>query len=310
MMDAAIALAPLLAAGLGLLWLGLVGYVAWGLTHPPRRTYGSAVAKGLAGDPSELDRARAFVSWRVSLGGGREMEAWSVEGDAPEGPVVVLAHGWADGRIGGLVRVPWLAGWASRVVLFDLPGHGETPGACRLGTREVEDVRAVVAALRAEDEGRVIVVYGWSMGAGVAIGVAAAEGGRIAGVVAEAPYRWAWTPARNVLRASGLPWRTNLGPALALLGVWFGVGWRWRGFDREALAGKLGGASLLVVHGSEDEICPVAEGEAIARAAGAEGRLEVIDGGGHNDLWTDDGLRARVSEAVEDWARGLEWRRA
>lgn len=293
--------ALLLLLGLALFWLSTVVYVAWGLTHPPRRTYASAVRRGLAGDPSELDEPRAFETWRVLLADGKkEAEVWSVEGDAPDGPTVVLSHGWGDSRIGGLVRLPAIAEWARRVVLFDYPGHGTTGSACRLGTREVRDLAAVIDRVRESEDAGAVVVYGWSMGAGVAV-AAAQEMSEIAGVVAEAPYGLAWTPARNVMRMAGLPWRLNLRPALWWLGLWFGVGPGWRGFDRVALAGAVS-APVLAVHGVDDAICPVGDGRAIAEAA-PRGTFAGIEGGGHNDLWTDEQFRAQVVTAVHAWLR-------
>jgi len=41
---------------------------------------------------------------------------------------------------------------------------------------------------------------------------------------------------------------------------------------------------------------------AIADAA-PRGELAVIEGGMHNDLWTDPENAARCIEAIEDWAR-------
>ncbi|MEL7473544.1 MAG: alpha/beta fold hydrolase, partial [Planctomycetota bacterium] len=158
----------LLLIGLACLWLAMTAYVAWGLTHPPRRTYASAVSRGLPGDPGELDRPRSWDTWLVRLAHARhEAEVWSVEGDDSAGPVVLLVHGWGDSRIGGLVRTPHLARHASRVVLFDQTGHGTTGAACRLGTREVDDVRVVLDRIREAFPDRDIALYGWSLGAGV-----------------------------------------------------------------------------------------------------------------------------------------------
>lgn len=244
----------LLATGLALCWASAVVYVAWMLTHPPRRTYASAVARGRPGEPSELVPARRFESWTFK---SRRLEfpVWEIEGDDAAGPAVILTHGWADSRIGGLVRVPAIAGAASRVILWDLRGHGEAPGVCRLGTAEVEDLEALVELVKGQRgrgaEGRSdgasrhqgvgassrdaetaasVVLYGWSLGAGVSIVVAARQGrdGRIAGVIAESPYRVPATPARNVLRARGLPHRGVLEPALWMVGVLLGVGPRFK----------------------------------------------------------------------------------
>lgn len=280
----------LLALGLAIVWISAVGNVAWMLTHPPRRTYASAVARGRPGEPSELPGpSRRFEEWEFESR-GLAVPVWEIAGDRPEGPTIVLSHGWADSRIGGLMRVAALAPLASRLVLWDLPGHGEAPGASRLGTAEVQDLAALLERLG----GGQVVLYGWSLGAGVAI--AAAHGrSNVTAVIAESPYRLAATPARNVLRARGLPHGLILGPALRALGLTFpGLG--DRAFDRSALAAELP-CPLLVLHGDTDVVCPAEDGRAIAAAA-PRGELAVIEGGGHNDLWTNQALAERCTAAI------------
>lgn len=283
-------LVVLLAIGLALLWGWLVAYTAWMLTHPPRRTYGSAVARGRPGDPSELPTPRPFSSWTFRSR-GMDLPVWEIAGDRPDGPAVILTHGWADSRIGALARVAAIAPAASRIIAWDLPGHGEAPGICRLGGAEAEDLLALIERV---DGPAGVALYGWSLGAGASI--AAAGRAAVLGVIAEAPYRLPATPARNVLRARGMPWRTTLRPALWAVRLAGAPGLRDAAFDRAALAAKVS-CPLLVLHGEMDAVCPLDDGRAIAGAA-PYGRLVVIPGGGHNDLWTDDRFAPRSAEAV------------
>jgi uncharacterized protein len=294
---AVIGVLSLLAVGLALLWLGAVAYIARMLTHPPRRTYASAVAKGWPGDPGELDAPRRFESWTFRSR-GLELPAWEIPGDDPGGPTVILTHGWADSRIGALARVEALAPVASRIIAWDLPGHGSAPGCSALGWGEAADLLALVDS-RAAAGG--LALYGWSLGAGVSI-LAAAHAKPLA-VIAESPYRFAATPARNVLVARGLPHRAVLAPALAIARAAVGRGRGDAGapFDRAFHAGRLG-CPLLVLHGRDDEICPIVDGRDIASAA-PRGRIVEIEGGHHNDLWTDAALAARCSEAVRAFIR-------
>ncbi|MFM9996545.1 MAG: alpha/beta hydrolase [Phycisphaerales bacterium] len=362
----------LLAIGAAIFWATMVAHVAWMLAHPPRRTYASAVARGRPGEPSELDPPRAFQSWTFRSR-GFEFPVWDIAGDDPAGPIVILTHGWADSRIGGLVRVNAIAPHASRVILWDLPGHGEAPGVCRLGTAEVKDLRAlmdVVGEKRRDEETQrrsdqspererrvgapaPLVLYGWSLGAGVSI-VVARDDARIAAVIAESPYRLPATPARNVLRARALPHRLTLPPALWLLGMLFRVGPQFRPrqenaesaegakgrgeeqelrdsipgrepepgfprdsapsapsafslpFDRAAHAGALP-CPLLVLHGTDDEVCPIEDGRAIAAAAPA-GRIVEVAGGRHNDLWTEPANTERCEKAVVELLTNRDYR--
>src|SRR5262249_38296638 len=149
---------------------------------------------------------------------GLDLPVWDVEGDRPDGPIFILSHGWGDSRVGALTRTPSLAAFASRLILWDMPGHGEARGACTLG---LEEVGALFRLIEPID--KPVVLYGWSLGADVSI-AAATVSPSVTGVIAEAPYRLPRTPARNVLRTFGLPWRINLPLALGLLGIRWGVG--------------------------------------------------------------------------------------
>lgn len=296
-------LAQLLALGLVIAILSAAAYAAWMLTHPPRRTYASAVARGRPGDPSELPVPRPYETWSFRSG-ALEFPVWDIPGDSPAGPVIIVTHGWADSRLGALARLPALLPVASRIIAWDLRGHGEAPGICRLGTSEVDDLAALVDRLGAGP----VVLYGASLGGGVSIALAAREAfaPRIAAVIAEAPYRMPMTPARRVMHARGLPYRANLPIAFWVLGLGFGAGPGWRAFDRARHAERLR-CPLLALHGESDRVCPIEDGREIAAAAPG-GEIAVIPGGGHNDLWTDETLAARCTEAVMNFVKTIHHR--
>ncbi len=294
-----IGLIELLAAGLIVAMAIGVHATIRTLTRPPRRTYSWAVARNRPGDPSELTPSRAYRSWTFTSR-GVELPVWDVGGDAAGGPIVIVTPGWGDSRVTMLSRVKGLTQIASRVILWDLPGHGDSPPNARftLGAREHIDLLALVSAIAGEGSTLPprIVLYGFSLGAGVSI-VAAADAACpacIAGVIAEAPYRVPATPAHSVLRQIGMPFRWNLPIAMVCVSVDAGSGLAWHRFDRAAHAARLK-VPLLVIHGTLDAICPSTDGEEIARAAG--GTLVAIEGGGHLDLWNDE----RPAKAIARW---------
>lgn len=298
-MNDLLGLALLLGVGLALYLAALSLYTAWTLTHPPRRTYASAVARSLPGDPGELDAPRPFEA-RALPGPRGPIPIWDLPADHPHGPTVVMTPGWADSRLGALARLPAVLPHARRVIAWDPHGLGDAPGACTLGTREVDALLALLAAECADEP---VVLFGWSMGAGVSIAAAARRPQGIAGVIAEAPYRVPATPARGVLDARHLPHRVNLPLALTGLGTCFGVGPAWRGFDRATLAARLR-CPLLVLHGTRDIICPIEDARAIAHAA-PHGRLVETPEAGHNDLWTDPRWADRQAAAVGELLAGV-----
>ncbi len=323
----------LLALGLVLAWASMVLYTAWVLSHPARRTYGFAVARNLPGDPSELlvgdppTRALRFTSWTFRSR-NRDLPVWDVPGLSPSGPTIILTHGWGDSRVMMLSRVAGLAPLASRLILWDLPAHGDAPpGGFTLCAREHEDLLALIDTLTTNratgSPGALtgqpapttpsILLYGASLGAGLSITVATALAARprpaftnpIAAVIAEAPYRIPPVPARNVLRVRGMPYRLTLRPAMALLGLAFGRGLSWAlsptagGFDVALHSARLpAGIPLLVLHGDVDPVCPIEDGRAIAAAAPIS-QLAIIEGAAHNNLWTEPTFAAQCHAAVQ-----------
>ncbi len=302
-------LAMLLGIGFGIAWVAGVLYTRYSLTHPPRRTYGTALARGQPGTPAELDSARfgvaarTFGEWvldRPGRGGGG-LPVWEIPGDDAAGPTVIFTHGWGDGRLGGLLRLePFIAG-ASRVLLWDLPGHGDAPrsaGLCRLGRVEIADLLALI-----EKTDGPVVLFGWSLGGGLSI--VCGTHPRVVGVVTEAPYTLPQVPASRVMGARGLPGLGILRAALTTIG---GVAWQRVGgpFDRAAFAQRLS-VPLLVIQGESDPVCPIEGGREIALAAGGE--VVTISGARHNDLWINPAYRSVCSASVRRWLGRLPGRK-
>lgn len=296
-------LATLLALGLALLWVIAVAATAWKLTHPPRRTYASMLRRNLPGDPSELPGGgRAFTQWTLTSR-GRELPVWDIPGDEPTGPALILTHGWGNSRYDALTRLATFLPRCSRLIAWDQPGHGDAPGACDLGVGEAQDLAALLNHIDAQR----LVLFGWSMGAGVSIACAAAHPERIVGVIAQAPYRVAYTPARGVLRESALPWRATLWPAMWAIGLLRGraPGWagNWPDFDRAQHASKLR-CPLLVLHGENDRVCPPEDGHQIAEAA-AHGQFISIQNAGHNGLWANPETTTVLVRHIGDMLKDL-----
>lgn len=268
----------LLGAGAAVFAAALFIWTVRTLTRPPRRGFGWAVAYNLPSHPGELDPAPEFTEWTFTSG-GIELPVWDITGRKPTGPVVLITPGWGQGRVGCLDRVAGLLDSASRIIIWDLPGTGEAPGTCTLGARETPMLNDLVDRVGNDTP---IVLMGASMGAGMSIEIGA-QRDDICGVIAEAPYCMPLTPARGVLRTANLPWRLNLPPAIAWVGLRSGAGAKWAGFHRAEHASHLS-CPLLILHGTDDTVSPIADSRTIADAAESCTLVE-IDHGDHHSLW-------------------------
>jgi pimeloyl-ACP methyl ester carboxylesterase len=212
-------------------------------------------------DPPRRLRAQTW-----SLGDGTQVSSWvhDERGLVSSRPAVLFLHGNGENletmRQVGLFEellaldVPFVA--------LDYPGYGRSTGV----PSEASILAAGSVALEwmVQHFGdRPIVVAGWSLGAAVAIGLAAANPEHCGGVVAMS----AWTSLADV-GASHFPrWLVEV--ALA------------DRYDSTAAAERVV-CPALVIHGSRDRIIPVEQGREVAAALGADW-LEVPSAG-HNDL--------------------------
>lgn len=294
-MPPVLGLIQLLAIGFVVGLTMLIVYTAWLLTHPHRRTYAWAISRSQPGDPGELDEPLAFESDEIDTEHGIT-PIWDIVGRDPQGPTVLMTHGWGSSRQGALKRIAGVIDHSARVIAWDLPGHGEAPGSARMGSDEHLDAMRVLDSIGPCEQG--LVLMGWSMGAGVSLKLAQAiqDTADLRGVICEAIYNQPVTPARAVLALRGMPHRLNLSPAIALIGTRLGVGARWRGFDRKVIAQQVR-VPLLLVHGDQDPVSPIADAQAVQRHA-PNATLCTVKGAGHNNLWSDEVYRSQCIDAI------------
>ena len=293
-------LIQILAIGFVVSTIALIVYTAYLLTHPPRRTYAWSVSRGQPGDPGELDEPLVYEARELNTKHGH-IPIWDMQGRDPSGPVVLMTHGWGSSKQGALKRLQSLADDASRIIAWDLPGHGDAPGHARMGADEHQIARTLLEELRLGNQP--IILFGWSMGAGISLAICATSQDQypIRGVICEALYARPITPARSVLALRGMPHRLNLAPAMALIGIRLGVGARWRGFDRVRTAPRVR-VPLLLIHGDQDPISPIEDSVAVQQAA-PDAQLCRIKGAGHNNLWSDEVYAQQGRAAVSAFMR-------
>lgn len=260
--------------------IGALGIVLR-IVRPRRKTYAIALAQGLHTSPAdlELDAEEA----RFNLPDGHTTPGWIINGQSANGPAVLILHGHGDCTFGALRFAQQLAPYASHLVVFDWPAHGTcTAPWMTCGKREPDDAIAVLEGLPDEIRNKPTVLFGYSLGGQIAIKTAGLHPDRFAGVIADGPYRHWDSPIRKRMGHHGVPALFFL----PLVGLFFHLTGLIRNFDRAPYAKQIN-APLLILHGSDDRVCPIEEGQQLAEAA-PNATFVPIAGGQHNRLFDQD----------------------
>lgn len=226
-----------------------------------------------------------FPAQVVSLPGpGHAIAGWWLD-QGGNSPVVLLLHSIRADRSSMLSRAKLLSAHGFSVLLIDLQGHGETPGAAiTFGSRESGDVRAALEWLKRSAPSRRIGVIGCSLG-GAAVLLGPQPSGFDA-VVLEAVYPRAAGAIENRIRIRVGPLAPLLAPLL-LVQLRPRLHVSPRDLEPIRSIGRLG-APVLVVGGSRDQHTTLAESEELFGAAARPKRLWVVSGARHQDFLAFD----------------------
>jgi pimeloyl-ACP methyl ester carboxylesterase len=181
-------------------------------------------------------------------------------------PALLWFHGNGENletlRLAGLLGELEDLGCPSLAVEY--PGYGGLPGAPSEGSLR-EAARNAVAWASDHWPGRSLVACGWSLGAAVALPLAAEAGTRIRALAVFS----AWTRLAEVARLHFPAWLVS-----AVLR---------ESYDSLALASHVR-LPALVAHGGDDGIIPAGQGRQLAQALAGPVRHLELPGVGHNDL--------------------------
>lgn len=249
----------------------------------------------------------------VTLSNGIDMAY--VEAGAPDGPPVLLIHGYTDNSRSWSLIAPHLA--KRRLLAIDLRGHGKSdaPPCCYAYTDLANDAALFLDAMgiaRAD-------VIGHSLGSLAGQLLAAQHPERVRDLVlissttfmGGGPGSWLWDNI-TALKAPIDPesqfmkdWYANPNPvdtdfidrerkesAATPLHVWTGVLWGTVVNDLTAIA-PLVKAPVLVLWGDQDGLFDLTHQERLEKAY-PDARFEVFAGGGHNMFWEFPQDAARI----------------
>ncbi|MGB0766148.1 MAG: alpha/beta fold hydrolase [Phycisphaeraceae bacterium] len=268
------------------------------IVRPARKTFAHAIAHGLPTEPGELGLGLDADEVTFNLPDRHTSPGWIITGQDPAGPTVLVLHGHRDYTCGALRFVPVLAPFASSIVVFDWPGHGGcTAPWMTCGTREPGDAIAVLDGLPQPLRDKPIVLFGYSLGGQIAIKTAGRYPDRFAGLVVDGAYRRWDTPIRMKMKAKRVP----SFPFIQLAGLVFYAAGLIRRFDRADYAKRFA-KPTLVLHGTDDRICPIEEGKQLADAA-PDSTFVAIQGGRHNQLHEQEPEQYRA--ALEQFFKAI-----
>ncbi|WP_033258705.1 MULTISPECIES: alpha/beta fold hydrolase [Kitasatospora] len=242
-------------------------------------------ARVLRGDPrTALGLDYTDVAVAADLG---NLPAWRTAG--ARGTWVLLVHGPGTDREQCLPVLPLLHALRLPALAVSYRGDRGAPaspdGLGHFGETEWQDVDVAIRYALAQGAGQVV-LYGWSVGATIALHTAARSTwrDRIAGVVLDSPVL-DWT--ETVRRETGRAWSS---PALGELGALAAEG--RTGVDLADFARIASGADLpapaLLLQSPDDPVAPWSAARRLADGRDDLVSLHPVPGAGHAALWNAD----------------------
>ncbi len=237
--------------------------------------------------------------------------AWRIDGDRARSTWAIHIHGLGSVRAGTLrgVLAATERGYTSLVVTYRADGEGPRVGNGRstLGFTETDDAEAAIEyAIR--HGARQVVLFGWSMGAAIALQLAHHSPHRrsIAGLVLDSPVLdWTEVIKANCTRSGlpaaagslAIPWLT-IRPLARMVCLPERI--PLRSFDWTSRAEELT-TPTLILHGIHDDSVPIRPSRALRDSRRGLVSLEVFEAG-HTLSWNSD--PDRWHRAVITWLTG------
>ncbi|MBI3600537.1 MAG: alpha/beta hydrolase [Nitrospinae bacterium] len=226
-------------------------------------------------------------------------------------PAIIICHGLGANKsdFTGLASNLSKAGY--HVLLFDFRGHGESEGKISsLGLFEQKDLKSAVEYVKSRTDTDKIGVYGFSLGAAVAILTASsvrqahdANQNDIKAVVSDSSFTSLKVQGERLLKSSLLPKIPFLYIATWIYEVMFRT-------DIEMVApvnfaGKLSSTPIFIIGGEGDIQMPASDAEELFERAGEPKFLWIIKGASHGGTLSSAGTEyeKRVIEFFDKYLK-------
>ena len=251
-----------------LMLLGSSG-CAWLDSHQRQLIYRPTVGVPADFTGLRVGDARYFVSMPTPHGPPQQLAIWWLPHATPDAPTLLYLHGTFRNLFGNVHKIDALREAGFSVLAVDYRGWGESSPITPSEATIMQDARVAWAELTTrQPNAKKRVIYGHSMGSGVAVNLASQLGSPsdYGGLVLES----AFTSFDDVAHASG--WLASLVNL----------------FNRERFASieKISRvqAPLLMLHGTRDDTVPIRLGEQLFATANSPKQWLAIDGAAHSDL--------------------------
>ncbi|MGE0023687.1 MAG: alpha/beta hydrolase [Hyphomicrobium sp.] len=221
------------------------------LMYFPDTTYFTPEQAGLKGVTEHV----------LNTADGHRVIAWSARAKAGQ-PTILYFHGNAGSLETRSERIRKYMAHGLGVFMMTYRGFGGSSGEPSEAANVADAMLAFNALVASGIDPMDVIIYGESLGTGVAVQVAAAK--RIGGLVLDAPYT-------SMVDLAALHYPLVPG--------------RWLMTDRYETRRHIGAvtAPLLVMHGEQDSIVPVAMGREIHALASEPKTLKTFPQAGHDD---------------------------
>lgn len=252
----------------GVLAYGYVFHVSYWL-YPPRYPV----------EPQA--QASPFQAITITTEDNLKLTAWYVP--PQNGQAILMLHGHSANRDQHLPHADYLMDAGYGLLMLDFRNHGESEGErTSMGFHEIKDARAAYQYLQAQDDVQQIILWGHSMGGGVASQLMSEVDA--AGLFIDATFGDFPTIVRAGVVARGLPGSPPTEILTTMYGLLCGADWSVvRPVDYLAKIEK----PILLFHGANDPLIPVSEGYRLAEA-NPNISLVIFENGGHSDLYEVD----------------------
>jgi len=313
------------------------GYMGWQgseeLVHPPnpRIACQTPATLGWAYEAINYDRASdddllareddlahcsapgEVAGSEVVASDGIRIAGWWIPAAAeigPDGPTVVIVHGYGDNKSGMLEYAAFLHD-RYNLVLFDLRNSGQSTGTLTTqGSQEQRDLAAILDWVVGVKRPAQLVVFGQSMGGHTAVNVAV-EDERVEALILDSTHDRLSTAMVARIGNAGYPFG-EVGYLAVALGSWIRSGENVLASDPIDAVVRLGSRPVLLLQGGSDRDVPPSSADriaAVATAAGVDLELQVCEGADHGRLdetcpddygrWLSDFLERVLTGALQ-----------